>query len=68
VSIGHQPIFVDLDIGQGSITIPGMIAAAPIDRPIDVEVRNAHNWLRQIGNRIHRHTHTHIERERERER
>jgi polyribonucleotide 5'-hydroxyl-kinase len=34
---GHQPVFVDLDIGQGSITIPGMIAAAPIDRPVDVE-------------------------------
>jgi polyribonucleotide 5'-hydroxyl-kinase len=34
---GRQPTYVDLDIGQGSITIPGAIAAAPIDRPIDVE-------------------------------
>lgn len=35
---GSQPTFVDLDIGQGSITAPGSICAAPIDRPIDIEV------------------------------
>jgi len=28
--------FVDLDVGQGSITIPGIIAAIPIDKPIPV--------------------------------
>ncbi|KAM7268876.1 hypothetical protein ACFE04_011042 [Oxalis oulophora] len=32
---GWKPSFVDLDIGQGSITIPGCIAATPIELPID---------------------------------
>ncbi|KVH92731.1 Pre-mRNA cleavage complex II Clp1, partial [Cynara cardunculus var. scolymus] len=32
---GWKPTFVDLDIGQGSITLPGCIAASPIDMPID---------------------------------
>ncbi|GMN42370.1 hypothetical protein TIFTF001_011580 [Ficus carica] len=32
---GWKPTFVDLDIGQGSITIPGCIAATPIEMPID---------------------------------
>lgn len=30
-----KPTFVDLDIGQGSITVPGCIAATPIEMPID---------------------------------
>ncbi|KAB2613926.1 CLP1-like protein [Pyrus ussuriensis x Pyrus communis] len=30
-----KPTFVDLDIGQGAITIPGCIAATPIEMPID---------------------------------
>ncbi|KAJ6793941.1 protein CLP1-like protein [Iris pallida] len=32
---GWKPTFVDLDVGQGSITIPGCIAATPIEMPID---------------------------------
>ncbi|XP_050383366.1 protein CLP1 homolog [Argentina anserina] len=32
---GWRPTFVDLDIGQGAITIPGGIAATPIEMPID---------------------------------
>ncbi|KAL3633533.1 Protein CLP1 [Castilleja foliolosa] len=32
---GWKPTFVDLDIGQGSITLPGCIAATPIELPID---------------------------------
>lgn len=32
---GWKPTCVDLDIGQGSITIPGCIAATPIEMPID---------------------------------
>lgn len=32
---GWKPTFVDLDIGQGSITIPGCIAATPVELPID---------------------------------
>lgn len=32
---GWKPTFVDLDIGQGSITAPGCIAAIPIELPID---------------------------------
>ncbi|KAI5083036.1 hypothetical protein GOP47_0002779 [Adiantum capillus-veneris] len=30
-----KPTFVDLDIGQGSVTIPGTLAATPIEMPID---------------------------------
>uniref|UniRef100_A0A7C9ETA1 Clp1 P-loop domain-containing protein n=1 Tax=Opuntia streptacantha TaxID=393608 RepID=A0A7C9ETA1_OPUST len=32
---GWKPTLVDLDVGQGSITIPGCIAATPIEMPID---------------------------------
>ncbi|CAN1153101.1 Protein CLP1 homolog [Linum perenne] len=32
---GWKPTYVDLDIGQGAITIPGCIAATPIELPID---------------------------------
>ncbi|KAL9263448.1 CLP1-like protein [Drosera capensis] len=32
---GWKPTYVDLDIGQGSLTIPGCIAATPIELPID---------------------------------
>ncbi|KAG1674622.1 hypothetical protein FOA52_001871 [Chlamydomonas sp. UWO 241] len=32
-----EPTMVDLDIGQGSITVPGCLAATPIEVPIDVE-------------------------------
>ncbi|KAG5012052.1 hypothetical protein JHK82_024223 [Glycine max] len=35
VKQGWKPIFVDLDIGQGSITIPKCIAATPIEMSID---------------------------------
>ncbi|KAM9977165.1 hypothetical protein ACTFIR_011021 [Dictyostelium discoideum] len=34
---GYQPLFVDLDPGQGSITIPGTISAAHIQNPLDIE-------------------------------
>ncbi|KAH7651190.1 polyribonucleotide 5'-hydroxyl-kinase protein [Dioscorea alata] len=33
---GWKPTFVDLDIGQGSISIPGCIAATPVEMPIDI--------------------------------
>ncbi|KAK4750099.1 hypothetical protein SAY87_027548 [Trapa incisa] len=32
---GWKPTFIDLDIGQGAITLPGCIAATPIELPID---------------------------------
>ncbi|KAK9698377.1 hypothetical protein RND81_08G100100 [Saponaria officinalis] len=32
---GWKPTFVDLDIGQGSITVPACVAATPIEMPID---------------------------------
>eukprot|EP00741_Cyanophora_paradoxa_P010655 tig00020537_g10298.t1 len=32
---GRKPTFVDLDIGQGAISIPGCIAATPVERPVD---------------------------------
>lgn len=33
----HRPIYVDLDVGQGQLAIPGTIGAMPIERPADVE-------------------------------
>eukprot|EP01100_Stratorugosa_tubuloviscum_P010033 TRINITY_DN4252_c0_g1_i1.p1 TRINITY_DN4252_c0_g1~~TRINITY_DN4252_c0_g1_i1.p1 ORF type:complete len:456 (-),score=160.93 TRINITY_DN4252_c0_g1_i1:146-1513(-) len=33
---GKKPIFIDLDVGQNSITVPGMMAAVHIDKPIDI--------------------------------
>uniref|UniRef100_A0A6B2L5X8 Protein CLP1 homolog n=1 Tax=Arcella intermedia TaxID=1963864 RepID=A0A6B2L5X8_9EUKA len=35
--LGESVTYVDLDIGQGSITLPGMISAIPLDRPYDLE-------------------------------
>lgn len=32
-----MPMFVDLDVGQNAITIPGVLAATPITAPFDVE-------------------------------
>ncbi|XP_023214829.1 polyribonucleotide 5'-hydroxyl-kinase Clp1-like [Centruroides sculpturatus] len=37
VRIGRRPIFVDLDVGQGQISIPGTIGALLVERPADVE-------------------------------
>lgn len=31
---GWKPTYADLDIGQGSITIPGTVAATPVEMPI----------------------------------
>lgn len=32
VRLGRSPIFVDLDVGQGELTIPGVVSAAPLDK------------------------------------
>lgn len=32
---GWSPLFVDLDLGQNAISLPGTIAAAPIEHPLD---------------------------------
>lgn len=32
---GWKPTFVDLNIGQSSITIPGTVSATPIKMPVD---------------------------------
>lgn len=31
---GWKPTYADLDIGQGSITVPGTISATPVEMPI----------------------------------
>lgn len=36
--LAHQPIFVDIDVGQNQITVPGSLAAVPVERPVDPEV------------------------------
>ncbi|EFA83551.1 pre-mRNA cleavage complex subunit [Heterostelium album PN500] len=35
--LGYNPAFIDLDPGQGSITLPGALCASLIDRPVDIE-------------------------------
>jgi polyribonucleotide 5'-hydroxyl-kinase len=37
VRAGYQPTYVDLDVGQGTVTAPGCLAATPVEVPIDVE-------------------------------
>lgn len=37
VRAGKAPIFADLDIGQGSLTVPGCVAACAVENPVDVE-------------------------------
>eukprot|EP00735_Rhodelphis_limneticus_P013986 TRINITY_DN795_c0_g1::TRINITY_DN795_c0_g1_i1::g.18441::m.18441 TRINITY_DN795_c0_g1::TRINITY_DN795_c0_g1_i1::g.18441 ORF type:complete len:443 (-),score=27.52,sp/Q9SR06/CLP1_ARATH/44.27/2e-129,Clp1/PF06807.9/1.3e-43,MobB/PF03205.9/3.6e-13,ABC_tran/PF00005.22/0.013,ABC_tran/PF00005.22/1.3e+04,AAA_17/PF13207.1/0.33,AAA_17/PF13207.1/9.3e+03 TRINITY_DN795_c0_g1_i1:28-1167(-) len=35
--LGWTPLFVDLDLGQGTITVPGVISAVLVERPVDIE-------------------------------
>lgn len=35
--VWFRPIFVDLDVGQGQLSIPGTLGAMAIERPADVE-------------------------------
>ena len=35
VRLGRRPIFIDLDVGQQSIGIPGTIGALMVERPSD---------------------------------
>ncbi|KAK3109122.1 hypothetical protein FSP39_023474 [Pinctada imbricata] len=35
--LGRAPIFVDLDVGQGQVSIPATIGALVVERPADVE-------------------------------
>jgi len=37
VRLGRCPIYVDLDVGQGSISVPGTVGAMLIERPASVE-------------------------------
>ncbi|XP_028391142.1 protein CLP1 homolog isoform X2 [Dendronephthya gigantea] len=37
VRLGRRPIYCDLDVGQGSISIPGSTGALLIERPADIE-------------------------------
>ncbi|XP_065666884.1 protein CLP1 homolog isoform X2 [Hydra vulgaris] len=37
VRMGRRPIFVDLDVGQGSIAVPGSMGALLVERPADAE-------------------------------
>lgn len=55
---GHQPTYVDLDIGQGSITVPGMFAAVSITQPIPIGVSSFPNELTmesKKSSRLHYH-------------
>eukprot|EP01125_Pyxidicula_operculata_P004437 TRINITY_DN1681_c0_g1_i2.p1 TRINITY_DN1681_c0_g1~~TRINITY_DN1681_c0_g1_i2.p1 ORF type:complete len:386 (+),score=52.98 TRINITY_DN1681_c0_g1_i2:133-1158(+) len=35
--LGESVTYVDLDIGLGSITVPGTVSAIPVDKPIDMD-------------------------------
>ena len=35
--MGRRPVFVDLDVGQGSISVPGSIGAVLVERPAKIE-------------------------------
>lgn len=37
VRMGRRPIFVDLDVGQGSISVPGSIGSLLVERPANIE-------------------------------
>ena len=37
VRAGKAPAFADVDIGQGSLTVPGCIAACAVENPVDIE-------------------------------
>ncbi|XP_050294853.1 protein CLP1 homolog [Anthonomus grandis grandis] len=37
VRMGRRPIFVDLDVGQGKVTIPGCVGALVIERPASID-------------------------------
>lgn len=37
VRLGRRPIYVDLDVGQGTISVPGTVGAMLIERPASIE-------------------------------
>nr|XP_006825168.1 PREDICTED: polyribonucleotide 5'-hydroxyl-kinase Clp1-like [Saccoglossus kowalevskii] len=37
VRVGRRPTFIDLDVGQGSISVPGTVGALLVERPADIE-------------------------------
>ena len=37
VRLGRKPIYVDLDVGQGDISVPGSMGAMMVERPASVE-------------------------------
>ena len=46
VRLGRKPIFVDLDVGQGSISIPGTVGAMLLERPAGVE--EGFSWAERV--------------------
>ena len=37
VRMGRRPVFVDLDVGQGSISVPGTIGATVVEEPVNID-------------------------------
>ena len=37
VRMGRAPIFVDLDVGQGEISVPTTLGANLVERPADID-------------------------------
>ena len=38
---GHQPLFVDLDVGHNSLSVPGSLACTPVEQPIPLDSSDA---------------------------
>ena len=37
VRMGRKPVFADLDVGQGSISVPGTIGATVVMEPVNID-------------------------------
>ncbi|XP_071966169.1 polyribonucleotide 5'-hydroxyl-kinase Clp1-like [Antedon mediterranea] len=37
IRVGRQPTYVELDVGQGTLSVPGTVGALLVERPADVE-------------------------------
>ena len=42
VRMGRRPVYVDLDVGQGSISVPGFLGAVVVEDVSDIECKKTH--------------------------
>jgi len=51
VRSGRQPIYVDIDVGQGQITLPGAVGAIGMERVFDIEEEYGYAFFRALVER-----------------